>query len=164
MERAFVGSAIAEAANGDGAILHNLGGQCAASGDGLAGTYDAIGAQVVHFLHIRNVHGPSLALAVAGGLAEELCHGQLGVRASGDGMAMATVGGGEVIFGLDGRKGAGFGGFLADTQMDIAGQHALGKAFGCMLLKSPDSNHIPVQRQQEVLVIGCHNSQHDLSQ
>ena len=60
--------------------------------------------------------------------------------------------------------GMGFGGFLADTQMDIAGQHALGKAFGCMLLKSPDSNHIPVQRQQEVLVIGCHNSQHDLSQ
>ena len=163
VEGAFVGGAVAETADGDGIVPHDLGGQGAASGDGLTGTDDAVGTQVVHLLHICNVHGTALALAVAGDLAEQLCHSQLGVRTAGDGVTMAPVGGGEVIFGFDGRESARFGCLLADTQVNVACQHSFGKTVGCVLFKGTDANHIPVQRQQEFLVIGCHNSQHDLS-
>ncbi|CAN3964367.1 5-deoxy-glucuronate isomerase, partial [Dysosmobacter welbionis] len=122
VEGALVGGAVAEAAHGDGVVPHDLGGQGAAGGDGLPGAHDAVGAQVVHLLHVRNVHGAALALAVAGSLAEQLRHGPLGVRPAGDGMAMAPVGGGEVVPGLDGREGTGLRCLLTDAQVDVARQ------------------------------------------
>ncbi|CAN4029612.1 Transcriptional repressor DicA, partial [Dysosmobacter welbionis] len=158
VEGALVGGAVAEAAHGDGVVPHDLGGQGAAGGDGLPGAHDAVGAQVVHLLHVRNVHGAALALAVAGSLAEQLRHGPLGVRPAGDGMAMAPVGGGEVVPGLDGREGTGLRCLLTDAQVDVARQHALGEALGGVFLKGPDPDHVPVQGQQKALFIGSHDS------
>ena len=153
MEGAFIGSTITEAAYADGVVTHDLGSQSTAGGDELASTDDAVSAQMVHLLHVSDVHGTALALAVAGDLAEQLSHCQLGVCASGDRVAMTTMGGGEIISGFDGCEGACFGGLLTDAQMNVACQHALGEAVCCVLFKCTNPNHGPVKLHQLLFCI-----------
>lgn len=153
MEGAFIGGAIPEAAYADGVITHDLGSQSTAGGDELASTNDAVCAQVVHLLHISDVHGAALALTIAGDLAEQLSHSQLSVCTSGDCVAMTTMGGSEIIFGLDGCEGACFSCLLTDAQMNVACQHALGEAVCCVLFKCTNPNHSPVKLHQLIFCI-----------
>ena len=148
MEGAFVGGAVAEAADGHGIIAHDLGSQSAAGRDALTGADDAVGAQVVALCHISDVHGTALALAVAGLLAEQLSHALLGIHAAGDGMAMAAVGGSEKVLFFNRGKCAGRSGLLANAQMDVTCQHTFGEAFCGMLFKLPDPYHGAVEIQQ----------------
>ena len=97
------------------------------------------------------MHGTALALAVAGALAEQLGHRQLGVAAAGDDVAVAAVGGSEVVLGLDGGEGAGLGGLLTDAQVDIACQHTLGEALSRVFLERTDAHHGLVKAQQQFL-------------
>ena len=86
-------------------------------------------------------------------LAEQLSHSQLSVCTSGDCVAMTTMGGGEIIFGLDGCEGACFSCLLTDAQMNVACQHALGEAVCCVLFKCTNPNHSPVKLHQLIFCI-----------
>ena len=153
VEAALVGGAVAEAAHGHRAVAQDLGGQSAAGRDGLTAAYDTVGAQVIHLLHVRNVHGAALTLAVAGLFAEQLGHSQLGVSAPGNGVAVATVGRGKVVLGADSGESAGLSSLLTDAQMDIACQHTLGEALGGLLLEGTDTHHRAVELQKLLLTV-----------
>ena len=153
VEAALVGGAVAEAANGHSTVTQDLGGQCASRGDGLAAAHDAVGAQMIHLLHVRNVHGAALALAVAGLFAEQLGHSQLGVSAPGNGVAVAAVGGGKVVLGADSGESAGLSSLLTDAQMDIACQHTLGEALGGLLLEGTDAHHRAIELQKLLFAV-----------
>ena len=148
MEGSLIGGAVTKAAHRNGIVAHNLGGQRAAGGNPLARAYNAVGAQVVHLLHVGDVHRAALALAVTGLFAKQLRHAEIGVHAPGNGMAVAPVGGSEVVLGLDGGKGTRRGRFLPNAQMNIAGQHTFGEALGGLLLKGPDAHHRAVKISQ----------------
>ena len=81
-------------------------------------------------------------------IKETMYHALLGVHAACDGMAMAAVGGREVIFFLNGGKCACLSSLLADAQVDVASQHTLGEALSGMLFKLPDPYHGAVETQQ----------------
>ena len=106
---------------------------------------------MVHLRHISDVHGTALALAVAGALAEQLGHGQLGIAAAGDDVAVAAVGGSEVILGLDRGERACLSSLLTDAQVDITGQHTLGEALSRVFLERADAHHRAVKAQQHFL-------------
>ena len=99
------------------------------------------------------MHGAALALAVAGLFAEQLGHSQLGVSAPGNGVAVATVGGGKVVLGADSGESAGLSSLLTDAQMDIACQHTLGEALGSLLLEGTDTHHRAVELQKLLLTV-----------
>ena len=120
MERALIGRAVAKAADRHRAISHDLGGQRAAAGNGLTGADNAVSAQMVHLLHVRDVHGAALTFAIAGLLAEQLRHRELGVRAARDRMTVTTMSGCKIILRADGGERACLGALLADAQMDVA--------------------------------------------
>ena len=108
---------------------------------------------MVHLLHIGDVHGAALALAVTGFLAEQLRHGALGIRAAGNRMAVAAVGGGEIVLRLDGGEGTSLCGLLSDAQVDIAREHTLGEALRGLLFEGTDPNHRPVKLHQLLFCI-----------
>ena len=91
-----VDGAVPEEADGHLSALLHLRGQAGPRGQAESARHDAVGAQHSHG-EIRDVHGASLALAVAGDASEELGHHAPDVGALGDAVTMAPVGGGDVV-------------------------------------------------------------------
>ena len=123
-------------------MLH-LDGQAAASGDGDAAAHDGVGAQVA-LGEVRDVHGAAAALAVAGGLAHQLRQRPVQLRPLSDAVAVAPVGGGDVVLirqlGADG----GGDGLFAGVQVDGAAQFVFREQCPRRLLKIPDLVHLVI--------------------
>ena len=99
MERALVGGAVAEEADGHPAGAERLGGERRAAGQRDAAADDAVGAEHP-FVDVGDVHRAALALADAGRLAHQLGHHAGDVDALGDAVTVAAVGrGDEVVVG-----------------------------------------------------------------
>ena len=151
VERALVGGAVAEEHHGDGILVQVFLGQRGADGDGDAAAHDAVGAQHAH-IHIRDMHGAALALAVAGLTSHQLGEHPAQIGALGDAVAVAAVVGNDVV--VVGQVGADAhaDGLLAVVGVDRrAGQVHLGQLDG-LLLKFADGGHPGIQIQQDFLV------------
>jgi len=123
-ERPAVDRAVAEEAGDDGVMTaleaETLSG---ADSDRDAARDDAVGAQHAD-IEIGDVHGAALATAGAGGAAEQLAHHRRGVGPFGDGVAVATMRAGDVVGALDVSADARRDPFLADREVERAGDLA----------------------------------------
>ena len=153
MEGAAVGRAVSEEDHGDGAGLLVAGRQGRAHGQAVAAAHHAVGAQHPH-AEVRNVLGAALAPAVAGGLAVQLRHHGLEVRALGDGVPVAPVGAGDVVLLIQAGAHAGGDGLLANVDVDVPQKFAgLTAALG-LQVKFADLDHCFVMVQQ---FFSCHH-------
>ena len=140
MHDALVDGAIAEEGDGDLVRASLAGGHGGADGEGDAGADDAVGAE--HALgHVRDVHGAALALVGAGGALEDLGHHAPDVDALGDAVAVAAVGGGEVVGVGEVGADAGGDGLLADGEVEGAAQGALADLREGAELEVADGHH-----------------------
>ena len=141
MEGALVVGAVAEEGHHDLASLHLLRRQGSPHRDGNAAADDAVGAQIA-LGDIGNVHGAATAPAVARGLAEELGEHALHVGALGDAMAVAAMGGGDLV--ILGQRHADAGGarLLPDGQVHGAVDEAAHVALLRAFLEAADEIHL----------------------
>ena len=123
VEHALMGGAIAEEGQRDSAVFLVLGAERGAGGQRDARTHDAVGAQDTQ-VGVSDVHGAALALVGTGGLAVQLRHHGLGVHALGDAVAVAAVGAGDVVIGIQRRAAANRHRFLTQTQVQETGNGA----------------------------------------
>ena len=72
--------------------------------------------------HVHDVHGAAAAAAIAGVLAGQLRHQQVGIGAAGEEMSVRAVRAVEVVALAQGRGDADGDAFLADADMDEAAQ------------------------------------------
>ena len=84
----------------------------------------------------------------AAGPAEQLAHHARGVRALGQGVAVAAVGAGHVIVVGEVAAYAGGDGLLADVQVQEAADLALRVGLGRGLLEAADEEHFSVHREE----------------
>ena len=96
MEGPLVGRGVAEKGQGDLLGAPELGGVGRASGDGDFAAHNAVGAQDA-LVHGHDVHGAALALGVAGLFSQDLGHHPVQIGASGHQVAVAAVGGADVV-------------------------------------------------------------------
>ena len=141
VERALVGGTVAKESHCHRAVAFHFGGQRTACCQRDASAYNAVGTQNAQ-VHIHDMHGAAPTLAVAGLLAEQLRHRQIGPGALCQAMPVSPMGGGDVIRFSQGHAGAYAAGFLAHVQMDIASQLTAGKALSGFCLKVPDTDHL----------------------
>ena len=133
-------------------------------------SYDAIGAQHA-YRKVGDMHGSALAAVEAGGFAKKLGHHAVHARTFGQGVAMAAVGGGQVVAGAQVGAHAGGHGFLPGGQVQrtshpntagsclpISAHAALAGDFGCVL-KRTYAHHGAVKAGQRLPCWGwCHAS------
>jgi hypothetical protein len=123
------------------------------------GRHHAVGAQHAHG-KIGDVHRTTLAAVEAGGLAEQLGHHAAQVRALGQRVAVPSVGGGEVVGGMQVRADAGGHRLLPGGQVQgpahpgraggalaVGADAALAGDFGG-ILECPDAYHGAVKARQ----------------
>ena len=75
--------------------------------------------------NVGNVHGAAVAAAIARFLLEEFGDHALHVRAPGNAVAMAAMGGGNIVAFLEGSTDAGRDAFLAEIGVEVATDQAL---------------------------------------
>ena len=101
---------------------------------------------------VGNVHRPALAAAHPALASEELAHHRAGVRALGEGMAVAAVVGEEEIgapeVAADPRRHR----LLADGGVDRAGRESLAGGAKGGALERPDTLHRPVVGEEPLRV------------
>ncbi len=102
-------------------------------------------------LDVEDVHRAALALAVPGGLAEQLGHDHPRVGAAGQRVAVIAVGAELVVVRAERLGGADRDRLLADVEVAEAVDLALGVGLRCPLLEPADEVHVPVHREQECL-------------
>ena len=114
---------------------------------------DGVGAEMAE-LHVGDMHGAALAVAVAIHLAGDLGHHALGVGAAGEEDAVAAMVGGEGVLRLHRRAHARRRRLLADRQMQHgAGGLAAHEQFADALLEAADAPHGPIEIEQRRTVV-----------
>ena len=141
MEVALVRRAVAEHRDRDPALA--LGGERRAGGGGDAAADDAEAADEA-VLDVDHVHRARPPAAHAGGAAEHLGDQRVGVGALGERVAVAAVGAGEVVAGLERRAHADRHGLLAGAQVRGAVDLALEEQPLHLGLEQADQQHPPV--------------------
>ena len=155
MGDALAAGAVTEESHGEVVLLAlHLLGQGGAGGDGDAAGHDGVGAQVA-LGEVSDVHGAGAAAAVAGVTAHHLGQGLAQVAALGHAVAVAAVGGGDVV--LVGHVGADGCGdcLLAQVQMDGAVDLVGAEQIPGGFLEVADLQHLLVDPQCAFL--GDHN-------
>ena len=149
VKAALVGRAVAE--EGDRHLIGAPGGaaQGGAHRDGQAAAHDPAGPQHADG-EVGDVHRPALALAVAGGLAEQLGHHAVQIAALGDDVPVAAVGRDDVIVGPQRRSDPGRHRLLADVEVDESGEQPLLEKPGDLLLEAADADAAPVDAQHDL--------------
>ena len=120
-----------------------LGGERGAGGGGDAAADDPEAADQA-VLDVDHVHRPGPPAAHAGGAAEHLGDQRAGVGALGERVAVAAVGAGEVVVGLERRADADRHGLLAGAQVRGAVDLALEEQPLHLGLELADQQHRPV--------------------
>ena len=151
VEGALIAGPVAEEGHGHIGLFLHLQRQGAAGGDGDAPAHDGVGPQVP-FGEVRDVHGAAAALAVAVGLAHQLRQGPVQLRALGDAVAVAPVGGGnEVLVRQLGANGCRHG-LLAGVKVDGAPELVLREQGPRRLLEVPNLVHLVVDPKTGLFV------------
>src|SRR5690606_8360006 len=96
VERALIVGSVTEEGDDHLSGLHLLGGEGCTHCDRNATRNDAVGPEIA-FGNVGYVHGTATALAIACRLAEELGKHPLHIRALGDAVAVAAMGGGDLV-------------------------------------------------------------------
>ena len=146
MERTPVRGTVAEEAHGHLAGLTQLRRPPGASGDAKPSGHNAVGAQHAD-RKICNVHGATLALAIAGGAAKQLGHHAFDISALGNTMAVAAMRAGDVIAALQRFAHAHGDGFLADVEVRQAGHLGRLVKLVHLLFEGTNLSHLLVQVQ-----------------
>src|SRR5215213_3444200 len=149
-EGALVGAAVTGERHPDLVGAADLGGQADAADHRRAAADDPVGAEHA-LVHVGDVHRAALAVAEPVTLAVDLGHHAVHVAALGDGVAVAAVGGGDVVVGPEVRADAGGDGLLARVQVDEAGDLPGGELLVETLLELPDRPHGAVPLQELLL-------------
>ena len=147
MEGALVHRAVAEEHERDALLLLVLDGEADARRHDELAADDGLAAEQV-VLVAPHVHRAALALADAGGLAEQFGHHGLRLHALEDGVAVLAVGAEDVVFGLERGEGADAVGLLADVEVEEAADLAEGIFLGGLLLEAAQQHHLLVHVQQ----------------
>ena len=153
MERALLGGAVAEEAQDDLVLLAQLRGPRGAGGLGDALADDPRRAQEAA-LGIGQVHRAAVAAAQPVPAAVDLGHDRLRVGAEHDRVAVAAVGGHQLVVGLERRQRADDRGLGAVGQVRVAADHAgvlLERPLDA-LLELPDPQHLGEHPDQPVVV------------
>jgi hypothetical protein len=147
VERALVDGALAEEGDGDAVLLQVLARQAGTGGQRHARADDRVGAEDA-LAGVRDVHRAALAAAQPGGLGEELGHHAVEVGALGEDVAVAAVGGGEVV--VVAQRGAHAGGdrLLAERGVHEAGDLAVAVELGHPGFEGADERHPFVELEQ----------------
>ena len=119
MERAAVAGTVTEKHHGDGIGFLESGCQGGPHCQTEAAAHNAVGPQHSN-AEIGNVLGPPFALAVAGGLAVQLCHHGVQLRALGDAVAVAAMGTFDVVLAVQTGAYAGGDGLLTNVDMNVS--------------------------------------------
>ncbi len=119
MEGALVVGAVAEEGNHHARGLAALGRQRRADRDRDAATHDPVGAEIA-LGDVRDMHGATAAMAIAGLLAEEFGEHPPDIRSFGDAVAVTAMGGGDVVGVRERHADADRAGFLPDRQVHRA--------------------------------------------
>ena len=106
---------------------------------GLAGD-DAVTTPVM-LVGSEEVHRPTLALGAAGALAEELGHAFVHAHADGQGVAVVTIGGDDLVAAVHQGGGADGNRLLADVKVEESPHDPLIVIFQRLLLKAADAEH-----------------------
>ena len=154
MEGALVVGAVAEEADHHLAVLLHLGGESSTHGDRNTAGDDAVRAEVTG-THVGNMHGAATALAVARGLAEKLGEHAVDLRALGNAVAVATMGGGDLVIGLQGHADAHGARFLTDREMHRAVDQAAGIGVFRTFLEAADEMHLVQHVAQLLRAVGA---------
>ena len=121
----------------------HIGGIGSASGQADATTDNAVSAQDAQ-IEIGNVHRAALALAIAGGLAQQFGHHQSRVAALSQAMPMAAMRAGDVVVPAQGRTRADSHRFLSSVGVSGTAQHVLHEQHARRLVKAADQPHAVV--------------------
>jgi hypothetical protein len=160
VERALLGRAVAEEAQHHLALPGDLRGVGGPGRLRYPLPHDAGGAEEAP-RHVGEVHRPAVAPAQSGPLAEDLGHHRIGIRAEDDRVAVAAVGGEDLVAGPQGGQGPDDRRLSAIGQMRVAPEQAgqLGEAALNALLELPDAQHLREHPHQAVLIealLVCH--------
>ena len=147
VEIALVGGAVAKEAHDDAAVGEEMVGEAGADGERNAAGDDAVGAEAAEG-EVGHVHGAAAAAADAGLLGEQLGHHQADILALGDGVAVAAVGGDDIVVRVEGGDGADGDGFLADGQVHGAVDLAERELVKGGLLEGTNQEHLPEQVEE----------------
>ena len=151
VERALGHRAVAEETGDHLVALLHLEGQRHAGGHGNAAGDDGDAGD--HALgHVAHVHAAALALAAAGGCAEQLVEQFLHGQALGQGVPVPAEGGGDEIVLPQGGAHAHGGRLLALALVDRARHDAFEEEELDALLELPNAHHPLVQSEQEIRV------------
>jgi len=131
-------------------IVAQIGGISRSRRNADASTDNAVGPQDAQ-VEVGDVHRAALALAVAGGLAQQLGHHQLRITAFGQAMAVTAMGAGDIIVAPQGSAGADGHGFLTDVGVGRAPDSAVPVLFHGAFVKITDQPHPIVYIGQVVM-------------
>jgi hypothetical protein len=144
---------VAEEHGGDGVATQHLVRQRAAQRDRHARGDDAVRAQ--HALSdVGHMHRPAPAPAGAGVFRQQFGEECVQFHALGYGMAVAAMGRGDGVCRGQRVHHAGGDSFLADRQVNEAGNQSLDQQCGQCLFGSPDGQHHAVETPQMRIVGG----------
>ena len=149
MARALVAGAVAEEGDHHAVVALHLAAHCRAHRDRKRRSDDT-GLAENPYVKVCKVHRATLALAVAGCLAEKLCHSAPHIPALGYGMPMRTVVASDIIVVPQGGAGSHGNGFL--TNVAVRHPHklaALDKLLD-ILLELADQHHPPEHQHVKV--------------
>ena len=155
VEGALVVGPVAEEADRHRAGAQPLGRERGADGDGQPAADDAVRAEIA-LGHVGDVHRPAPAPAIAFLLAEELREHGGHVGALGDAMAVAAMGGGDLVVVGQPQAGPHGGRLLPDRQVHGAVDQAARVAVLGPLLELADEIHLAQRALQRVGVVGPH--------
>jgi hypothetical protein len=147
VEGADVRRTVTEEGDGDRVAALVDGGERRAHGVRDTATDDAVRAEHAD-AEVVDVHAAAAALAVAGGLAEQLGVHELQVRPLRDRVAVAAVRRGDDVVIAQRRHDAGGHCFLADVEVQEAGHPPAFHELARLLLEEPDTHHSAVQIEQ----------------
>src|ERR687893_1064612 len=142
VEDALVGGALAEEAERRVVLAAPLEGPARAAGYAHAPADYAVGAEHPG-PHVGDVHRAALAVAVAGGLAEQLRGHAVHVEAERDGVPVAAVGGGDHVPLLQGGYGPDGDGLLPDVEVRRPVDLPLGVEVVYLLVEGAAEEHLP---------------------
>jgi hypothetical protein len=154
VEQPLAERAVAEEADGDGARAEALGGQRSTRGDAGGAADDGVGAQIAVFL-VGDVHRSALAAAIAFRLAEQLAEHFLELRALGDAVAVAAVGGGDVVCLFQRLADADGNRLLAGIHVREAGHLGRKVELVGIVLEGPDARHLAVHPEIAFRIALC---------
>jgi hypothetical protein len=147
VERALVDGALAEERDGDAILAEALARQPGAGRERHARADDRVRPEDA-LGRVGDVHRAALAAAEARGLGEQLGHHPVEVGALGEDVAVAAVGGGEVVVVSQGGAHARGDRLLAERGVDEPGDLAVAVQLGDAGFEGADERHALVQLEK----------------